>query len=86
MSEYIGMDIPVNLAARLESAATPGYTHVEETTAQFIRHQFELRPAGPISLIGFPEPLLAFALGQELDETLPLLGQSDLHSPLVGRD
>jgi hypothetical protein len=86
LSEYTGMGMPVNLAARLESAATPGYTLVEETTARFIRHQFELRSAGPFSLKGFPEPVLAFELGQELDEPLPALGRSDLHSPLVGRD
>lgn len=84
-SEYTGMGMPVNLAARLESVATPGSTLVGETTARLIRHKFELHPAGPFSLKGFPEPVIAFELKAESAPKLPARRLSDLHSPLVGR-
>jgi class 3 adenylate cyclase len=85
-SEYTGMGMPVVLAARLESAASPGQTLISETTARLIDRQFELQPTGPLSLKGFTEPVIAFELVAELTQPNAARGPEDLHSPLVGRD
>lgn len=42
-SEYTAMGQPVNLAARLESAAAPGQTLLGESTARMVRYRFQAK-------------------------------------------
>lgn len=49
--------LPVNLAARLESAAEPGTILISHHTYQHIRGVFDFQPLDPIQVKGFPEPV-----------------------------
>jgi predicted ATPase/class 3 adenylate cyclase len=48
---------PVNLAARLESAAQPGTLLIAHQTYQHVRGVFDLQPLDPIRAKGFDEPV-----------------------------
>lgn len=52
--------LPVNLAARLESAAAPGTVLISHHTYQHIRNVFDVEPLPPILAKGFDEPVPAF--------------------------
>ena len=49
--------LPVNLAARLESAAAPGTVLISHHTYQHIRGVFDFQPLEAIPAKGFPEPV-----------------------------
>jgi hypothetical protein len=68
--EYTVMGSTVNLAARLESAATPGEVWVSPETYEETRHHLEYRTAPPVSLAGFPDvqqPYVLAALQRQKD-------------------
>jgi class 3 adenylate cyclase len=48
---------PVNLAARMESAAQPGTVLIAHQTYQHVRGVFDLQPLDPIHAKGFEEPV-----------------------------
>jgi class 3 adenylate cyclase/tetratricopeptide (TPR) repeat protein len=48
---------PVNLAARLENAASPGGLLISHDTYRHVRGVFNVEPIDPISAKGFPEPV-----------------------------
>ena len=52
--DYTVMGSPVNLAARLEAAATPGEVWVGPETYEITRHRMGYEPVSPVSLAGFP--------------------------------
>ena len=85
-SEYLASGSPVNLAARLQSAANPGKTLLGETTARMVRYRFQVEPVRLLSLKGFQEPVKAHELGGELLQSKPARGIPGVRSPLVGRD
>jgi class 3 adenylate cyclase/tetratricopeptide (TPR) repeat protein len=85
-SEYTAMGSPVNLAARLQSAARPGNTLIGDTTARMVRYRFEIVPVEPLHLKGFEEPVSAFEPLAELARPAPARGIPGLQSALVGRD
>jgi predicted ATPase/class 3 adenylate cyclase len=49
--------IPVNLAARLESAAQPGSLLISHNTYRHIRGVFDVQPLDPIQAKGFDQPV-----------------------------
>lgn len=52
--------LPVNLAARLESAAEPGTILISHHTYRHIRGVFDFQPLPPISAKGFAEPVAVY--------------------------
>ncbi|MCA9838692.1 MAG: AAA family ATPase [Trueperaceae bacterium] len=52
--EYTVMGSAVNLAARLETAASPGEVFVGPETLRLTRHSISYEPVSPVSLQGFP--------------------------------
>jgi class 3 adenylate cyclase/tetratricopeptide (TPR) repeat protein len=52
--------LPVNLAARLESAAEPGTVLISHHTYQHVRGVFDMIPLEPIQAKGFPEPVAVY--------------------------
>ncbi|MBP6786471.1 MAG: tetratricopeptide repeat protein [Candidatus Promineofilum sp.] len=52
--------LPVNLAARLESAAEPGTILISHHTYQHIRGVFDFQPLAPITAKGFAEPVAVY--------------------------
>jgi len=52
--DYTVMGSPVNLAARLEAAATPGEVWVGPETYEITRHRMGYESVSPVSLAGFP--------------------------------
>lgn len=53
--EYTVMGSTVNLAARVESAATPGEVWVSPATFEDTRHRFAYQPSPRVQLNGFPD-------------------------------
>jgi hypothetical protein len=51
---------PVNLAARLESAAMPGMVLIAHSTYQHVRGVFDFQPLEPIQAKGFSEPVRVY--------------------------
>lgn len=59
---YTVMGSAVNLAARLEEVAEPGQVWVGPETYRTTRNRLQYRSTGPISLHGFPDVEVAYAL------------------------
>jgi class 3 adenylate cyclase/tetratricopeptide (TPR) repeat protein len=55
--EYSVMGQPVNLAARLMSAAAPGSIVISPSTRRAVQGRFELRELPPATLKGVPDPV-----------------------------
>ena len=53
---------PVNLAARLESAAKPGTVLIAHPTYQHVRGVFDVQPLEPIRVKGFAEPVPVYVV------------------------
>jgi class 3 adenylate cyclase/tetratricopeptide (TPR) repeat protein len=86
LTEYTAMGDPINLAARLQSAANPGETLLGENTARLIRHRFELEGRDKLAVKGFADKVTAYALLTERSLPESERGISGLPSPLVGRE
>jgi class 3 adenylate cyclase/tetratricopeptide (TPR) repeat protein len=86
LTEYTAMGDPINLAARLQTAAEPGQTLLGENTARLIRHRFELEDRAGLTLKGFQGGVTAFRLVAERLTAEPERGISGLPSPLIGRE
>jgi class 3 adenylate cyclase len=84
--EYLAVGDSVNLAARLQSAASPNSVLISESTARLVRHAFELESVGPLDLKGKSEPISAFRVVVRKSVQESGRGIEGLSSPLVGRD
>jgi predicted ATPase/class 3 adenylate cyclase len=74
----------VNVAARLEQAAHPGEILIGEATYNLVREAVSAQAAGPLTLKGKPDPVLAWRL---LEVKPGALGWTRrLDSTLVGRE
>ena len=78
---YNALGDTVNVAARLQAAATLGGVCVGETTGRQVADVFELEPFGPLELKGKSAPVPAFVVAG-VRETEP----ARVRSSLVGRD
>jgi class 3 adenylate cyclase len=74
----------VNVAARLQQAATPGEILIGERTLELVSQAVTVEPVPPLELRGKSRPVRAFRL-LEVD-VVPGVGGRGLTSPLVGRD
>ncbi|WP_159718583.1 ATP-binding protein [Geminicoccus flavidas] len=76
-----------NLAARLQTAATPGAVVVDLGTRRLLGEVFELRKLGPTRLKGFIRPVSAYqVLGERLAKSRFEACQPGRPAPMVGRD
>src|SRR5512139_509101 len=85
-AEYLAVGDAVNLAARLQSAASPGKVLLSETTARLVRGSFELASLGEITVKGKAAPVAAFEVVRPLAAPAQTRGLAVLRSPLVGRE
>lgn len=86
--EYTALGDAVNVAARMQTAATPGSVLVTEATRRLTGDTFEIEDLGEIAVKGKAEPVHAFRImGRKADPArrrgLQAVG---LESPMVGRD
>jgi class 3 adenylate cyclase len=76
-----------NLAARLQSLATPGGIVIAETTRRLLGRTFEVKALGPQHLKGFGAPIPAWAVVREADNVGRFEAfQSGAMTPFVGRE
>jgi len=82
------MGLPVNLGARLESAAPPGGLLISHSTYQQVRRAFEIEPQEPIRAKGFVEPIPAYLVRSAKPRTFRTVIRTvhGVETPLVGRD
>jgi predicted ATPase/class 3 adenylate cyclase len=73
----------INVAARLEAAASPGEILVGEDTYALVREAVDAEPVEPLILKGKAEPVPAWRLKAVLDTTFRHV--RPLEAPLVGR-
>ncbi len=85
-TEHTAMGPPVNLAARLQSAASPGKTLLGEATARMVRYRFEVEAVEPLTLKGFEGPVTAYEPAGKLAQPAPARGIPGLQSAMVGRE
>src|SRR5215813_11421437 len=71
-TDYLPIGHSVNLAARMESLATPGSIAVAESTYRVTQGYFRFRELGPIAVKGVSEPIRVYELE----------GMGALHTPL----
>jgi class 3 adenylate cyclase/tetratricopeptide (TPR) repeat protein len=84
--DYTAVGDTTNLAARMESMATPGTVMVSPNTYKKVSQYFELKPLGKVEVKGKKEPLEAYELVQE-KAYRPRLGlERFIYSEMVGRD
>ena len=72
----------VNVAARLEQAASPGDVFLGETTYRLVKDAVEVEPVAALDLKGKQEPVPAFRLLTVLTDTAG--HERHLDSPMVG--
>ncbi len=82
------MGSAVNLAARLESAATPGGILISQNTYLHVRGIFDLYPGKSITAKGFPEPIQVFQVkGVKPRSFRPKArGIEGVETPMIGRE
>ena len=74
----------VNVAARLEQAASPGQILIGEPTFRLVRDAVTAEPVEPLALKGKSEPLPAYRLTHV--EAAAMARARRLDAPMVGRD
>jgi ABC-type oligopeptide transport system substrate-binding subunit/class 3 adenylate cyclase len=84
--EYLALGDPVNLAARLQSAAQPGRVLLSQATADLVGSFFDLDPVGPLSLKGKQAPVAAFQVAGLKPSPQSPRGLPGIQTPLIGRD
>ena len=84
--DYTAQGETVNLAARLQQAATPGGVLISEATMRQAAGYFVLEEAGEMTLKGLPRPVRTYAVtGQRLRRARFDLSVERGLTPLVGR-
>ena len=74
---------PVNVAARLEQAASPGDVLIGEVTLRLVRDAIDVEALEPLDLKGKSEPVPAFRLLRVIPGAAGFLRRLD--APMVGR-
>jgi class 3 adenylate cyclase len=82
------MGKPVNLGARLESAAPPGGLLISHDTYRHVRGIFEVEPQEPIEAKGFDEPVPVYLVRQARPQALRARarGVEGVETRMVGRE
>jgi class 3 adenylate cyclase len=79
---------PVNLAARLQSAASPGGLLISHDTYRHVRGVFNVDPIEPITAKGFPEPAPVYLVRELKPRAFRVLsrGVEGVETRMVGRE
>jgi predicted ATPase/class 3 adenylate cyclase len=82
------MGSAVNLAARLESSASPGGLLISQDTYQHVRGLFDVEQGEAIMMKGFSEPIDVFLVKNVKPSTFRVLsrGIEGIDTPMVGRE
>jgi len=85
--DYTAIGDTTNLAARLESLATPGTTLVSDETHALVRGFFEMKAVGPFDVKGKAAPVTAYEVVRRRETIAPIaLAAERGLTPLVGRE
>jgi class 3 adenylate cyclase/tetratricopeptide (TPR) repeat protein len=85
-SEYTAMGDTVNVAARMQSAATPGTVLLSGDTYHFINRIFDVTSRGPLEVKGKSAPIDAYEVVGLKRLPGKVRGLEGIASALVGRD
>jgi hypothetical protein len=85
-AEYTAMGDTPNVAARIQSAATPGTVLVSADTYRLARHAFDFEPRGPLEVKGKSAPIDAWQAVGVKATPASARGLEGLRAPLVGRE
>ena len=79
---------PVNMGARLESAAQPGTILISHNTYHHVRDVFDLQPLEPILAKGFDKPMPVYQVIAVKKTTFrsPMYGVEGVETRMVGRE
>jgi class 3 adenylate cyclase/predicted ATPase len=82
------MGAPVNLAARLESAAPPGSLLISHNTYRHVGGLVEVEPQPPVNAKGFDEPIPVYLVKRLKPRSfhMPERGVEGVQTHLIGRD
>jgi class 3 adenylate cyclase/tetratricopeptide (TPR) repeat protein len=84
--DYTAVGDTTNLAARLESRASPGTILISEATSRLVHGFFAVRPTAPLVIKGKREPIVAYeVLGRSTAATPMTIAVARGLTPLVGR-
>ncbi len=84
--DYTAVGDTTNLAARLQTAARPGTILISHATHRLVRDAFITDVAGPFTVKGKREPVVAYEVTGESDATSPMaLAEARGMTPFVGR-
>lgn len=80
--------MPVNLAARLESAAQPGAILISHNSYRHIRGVFDVQPQEPITVKGVDEPVRTYVVQRAKPRAfrMPTRGVEGIETRMIGRD
>ena len=84
-TEYTAMGDTTNVAARLQSAASPGTVLISADTYHLVKQLFELRPRGGAMVKGKSQPIVTYEVLAPRAVPGKVRGLEGLTSPLVGR-
>jgi predicted ATPase/class 3 adenylate cyclase len=79
--QQVALGDAANVAARLQSVASPGTAVVGESTARALAHRFVLEALGEVTVKGRQQPVGAWRLVRRQSES-----RASAPTPLVGRD
>ncbi len=85
-SEYTAMGDTVNVAARMQSAATPGTVLMSGETWRYVSRIFNVTPRGPLEVKGKSSPIDAYEVAGLKIVPSRVRGLEGMTSILVGRD
>jgi class 3 adenylate cyclase len=86
LTELTTMGDAVNVAARMQSTATPGTVQISAETHRLVSQQFDTVPLGKIELKGKSEPVDAFQVTGLRADPSRFREVNEVVAPLIGRD